>query len=637
MKKIIFILFAIFVLSINLYSLSNIEEKFINACLEGNKRFVERYIKNKEDLNVTDYQYNNTGLIYAIHNGYYDIAKILIDAGADINKQNKLGGTALSVAAFNKDKEILKLLIDNNVNLNSKLKKDGHTPLICASHEDNTDIVKILVEASADVNIKDNDNMTALNYAVYNNNYEIAEILINKGADCNIIGSISSDYINGMKFVSEFIPLIYTLREKTNISMAKLLIKGGADCNISTYIDGFEVFPLALSIMLNDAELTEIILNNIKNKEDLNKTIEYNGTEYTILDIAKEINNEKINKLLEEAGAISIEKKKSIEKEANKINVINNLPDNFNIYEMTLSNNYLSGILLNNNKDYLYLSIYFTFYDKDGNRIGDSIDNIRNFSKGEKWKFNSYLLLDSYTIQQIKTIKISINGIDIFHSVKSRIIIFMADKKITIKDFINRLNSINLNSKQTIAKTLNKIAFEAQKEARNKTKEEFTVRNNYAISSIIVKKASELNLKSVMGSTAEYQKYHEEGKSLGKNLWGQSSKINPLATLQARENSQKNVLPSQYRFNRMGHIRQIGEKVKKGAGRFFIIKPKKGRRRSPAIYERIDRNNIRAVRILKRRVKINKTPIMKDSAEKVLKSNEAFKTFSYEIKKNLKI
>ena len=414
MKKAIFILSIILISSINLYSLSNREEKFINACLEGNKRFVERYIKNKEDLNVTDYQYNNTGLIYAIHNGYYDIAKILIDAGADINKQNKLGGTALSVAAFNEDKKILKLLIDNNVNLNSKLKKDGHTPLICASHEDNTDIVKILVEAGADVNIKDNDNMTALNYAVYNDNYEIAEILVNKGADCNIIGNISSDYVNGIKFVSEFIPLIYTLREKTNISMAKLLIKGGADCNISTYIDGFEVFPLALSIMLNDAELTEIILNNIKNKEDLNKTIEYNGTEYTILDIAKEINNEKINKLLEEAGAISIEKKKSIEKEANKINVINNLPDNFNIYEMTLSNNYLSGILLNNNKDYLYLSIYFTFYDKDGNRIGDSIDNIRNFSKGEKWKFNSYLLLDGYTIQQIKTIKISINGIDNF-------------------------------------------------------------------------------------------------------------------------------------------------------------------------------------------------------------------------------
>ena len=413
MKRIIFMLFAIFVLSINLYSLSNIEEKFINACLEGNKRFVERYIKNKENLNVTDSEYN-TGLIYAIHKGYYDIVKILIDAGADINKQNKLGGTALSVAAFNEDKEILKLLIDNNINLNSKLKKDGHTPLICASHENNTDIVKILVEAGADVNIKDNDNMTALNYAVYNDNYEIAEILVNKGADCNIIGNISSDYVNGIKFVSEFIPLIYTLREKTNISMAKLLIKGGADCNISTYIDGFEVFPLALSIMLNDAELTEIILNNIKNKEDLNKTIEYNGTEYTILDIAKEINNEKINKLLEEAGAISIEKKKSIEKEANKINVINNLPDNFNIYEMTLSNNYLSGILLNNNKDYLYLSIYFTFYDKDGNRIGDSIDNIRNFSKGEKWKFNSYLLLDGYTIQQIKTIKISINGIDNF-------------------------------------------------------------------------------------------------------------------------------------------------------------------------------------------------------------------------------
>ena len=211
----------------------------------------------------------------------------------------------------------------------------------------------------------------------------------------------------------------------------------------------------------------------------------------------------------------------------------------------------------------------------------------------------------------------------------------MADKTITVKELVNKLNSLNSNSKQTMAKTLNKIAFKAQKEARNKTKEEFTVRNNYAVSSIIVKKASELNLKSIMGSTAEYQKYHEEGKSLGKNLWGQSSKINPLATLQAR-GSQKNILPSQYRFNRMGHIRQIGEKAKKGSGRFFIMKPKKGRRRSPAVYERIDRNNIRAVRILKRRVKVNKRPIMKDSAEKVLKSNEAFKTFSYEIKNHFK-
>lgn len=211
----------------------------------------------------------------------------------------------------------------------------------------------------------------------------------------------------------------------------------------------------------------------------------------------------------------------------------------------------------------------------------------------------------------------------------------MADKQITIKDFINRLNSLNSQSKQTMSKTLNKIAFEAQKEAREKTKKEFIVRNNYAISSIIVKKASETKLKSIMGSTAEYQKYHEEGKSLGKNLWGKSSKINPLATLQARGNSRTSILPSQYRFNRMGHVRKIGEKSQKSStGRFFIMKPKN---KSAAIYERIDRNNIRAVRILKGRVKIKKRPIMKDSAEKVLKSKEAFKTFSYEIKKNLKI
>ncbi|WP_028328884.1 HK97 gp10 family phage protein [Brachyspira alvinipulli] len=212
---------------------------------------------------------------------------------------------------------------------------------------------------------------------------------------------------------------------------------------------------------------------------------------------------------------------------------------------------------------------------------------------------------------------------------------------ITFKELTEKLKKLEKFADKKTAKILNQAAFNIQREAREETKKEFTIRKNYPLSVIQVKKATKKDKKSIVGSTAEYQEYHESGKPLSRNIWGQSLTINPIATLIGRENSYKKVIPNRYRFNKMGNIRQIGErikecKLKKRDKRFFMLKPKG---KEAAIYERVGtkRGDIKPIRILSRKKKVRKRPIFKKSAKKILKSNIIFKNISYEMKKTLKI
>ncbi|MDO6993328.1 HK97 gp10 family phage protein [Brachyspira innocens] len=212
---------------------------------------------------------------------------------------------------------------------------------------------------------------------------------------------------------------------------------------------------------------------------------------------------------------------------------------------------------------------------------------------------------------------------------------------ITFKELQEKLKKLEKFANKKTAKILNQAAFEVQKEARAETEKTFTLRNKYALGAIQVKKATKKDKKSIIGSTAEYQEYHEFGKPLSRNIWGQSLTINPIATLSGRKNKYTNIIPNEYRLNKMGNIRQIGEKIKEGKlkkrdKRFFILKPKG---KDPAIYERVGtkRHDIKPIRILSRKKKIRKRSIFKNSAKNVIKSNDIFKNISYEMKKTLEI
>ncbi len=88
-------------------------EMNINAAvLSGNLEVVKQHIKAHTDINEKEAMSGSTPLITAASFGKNEIAKALIDAGADLAIKNNDGATALHTATFFCRVEIVQMLID---------------------------------------------------------------------------------------------------------------------------------------------------------------------------------------------------------------------------------------------------------------------------------------------------------------------------------------------------------------------------------------------------------------------------------------------------------------------------------------------------------------------------------------------
>jgi ankyrin repeat protein len=120
------------------------------------------------------------------------IVKMLIDAGADVNKKggNNNDEIPLVYASVNSTLEVVKLLLDAGSNVNSTTGK-GNTALMLASQARNVEIMKLLIQRGANINVKNVDGMTAFITACYTfqgsdsgtRQRQAIKLLIDNGAD----------------------------------------------------------------------------------------------------------------------------------------------------------------------------------------------------------------------------------------------------------------------------------------------------------------------------------------------------------------------------------------------------------------------------------------------------------------------
>ncbi len=189
------------------------------------------------DINKMN-KYKETPLILATKKIYVEIVRMLIDAGADLDKQDSDDFTALMWAAWRKNPEyrkILRMLIDNGANLNLK-DNGGDTALIWAANAEHKEAVTMLIDAGADINIQNVNGNTALIWAVYRGNSEIAQMLINAEADINIQdadGNTALLWALIKMWNEDNHPLIQVTKSKKAEyeKIIQMLIDNGADLN----------------------------------------------------------------------------------------------------------------------------------------------------------------------------------------------------------------------------------------------------------------------------------------------------------------------------------------------------------------------------------------------------------------------
>jgi len=137
----------------------------------------------------------NDKLFEAVKNDDLDQVNELVGQGADVNAKDKFfGDTPLHKAIQLRNFEMVKLLIENGADVNAINGQDD-TPLILSVAQSDLEFVKLLLENGAKVNAHGSDGNTALHVSLFlktcsvpcaslkDIELEIIKLLVNHGAD----------------------------------------------------------------------------------------------------------------------------------------------------------------------------------------------------------------------------------------------------------------------------------------------------------------------------------------------------------------------------------------------------------------------------------------------------------------------
>ncbi|MBT5186858.1 MAG: ankyrin repeat domain-containing protein, partial [Kordiimonadaceae bacterium] len=112
-----------------------------------------------------------TALHVASYFGQADVAQLLLDNGADIDKIAMNGSdlTALQSAVASCHLKVVKVLLPFKPDLNMRM-MGGFTPLMSASALGDDEIIELLIEGGADRDLKSDDGRTAADFAKLSGN-----------------------------------------------------------------------------------------------------------------------------------------------------------------------------------------------------------------------------------------------------------------------------------------------------------------------------------------------------------------------------------------------------------------------------------------------------------------------------------
>lgn len=221
-------------------------EAFMDAILKGDHDRVVRLI-DRVDVNRS-LRYGSLPLTYAADFGHYDIAKLLLDKGADPNGREYRQRTALHNACLQGHMDIIRLLIEHGAEVNSR--NDMNFPplesAICNSHYQ---VIKLLLEQGAEVNFKGgNTGTTTMHEAVFMGHPGIVKLLIEHGVDVN-----TRDNKGETPLMTAIDQHQFSCPGANRLNTARLLLSHGADVN-AVDKKGRSALTIACTYGFEDAE-----------------------------------------------------------------------------------------------------------------------------------------------------------------------------------------------------------------------------------------------------------------------------------------------------------------------------------------------------------------------------------------------
>jgi hypothetical protein len=148
--------------------------------LLGHENILELTLRGREYVDIDEPDEDGrTGLIWASGCGHETVAKMLIEAGADVNAQGEYYGNALQAASEGGHEKVVRMLIEVGADVNAQGEYYGNA-LQAASARGLEKVMQILMEAGADVNAQGGRYGNALHAASYSGHEKVVQILHKK-------------------------------------------------------------------------------------------------------------------------------------------------------------------------------------------------------------------------------------------------------------------------------------------------------------------------------------------------------------------------------------------------------------------------------------------------------------------------
>lgn len=122
-----------------------------------------------------------SGLMIGAWEGKIDLMRLFISRGADINKLNTNGESAIALAAWKGNLEAVKWLLERGARINAP--KRQWSALHYAVFAGHAEVADYLIEQGADIDAQSTNGSSVLMMAVYEGHQQLARKLIEKGAD----------------------------------------------------------------------------------------------------------------------------------------------------------------------------------------------------------------------------------------------------------------------------------------------------------------------------------------------------------------------------------------------------------------------------------------------------------------------
>ena len=189
--------------------------------------------------------------------------ELLLDRGANIERTNTVGSTALMIAVQLGHIGAVKLLLRRGANVNHVKKKDVSTPLVMATSFGHPTIAKILIDAGANLDHAEEDGWTPLFISVTRGYARCAQLLIDAGASIDKASTDTHRHGGG------FSPLAACCMQG-NVSMVELLLQNGANGNHET-MQGCT--PTSIAIWGQASDFMNISMSTFKQNPHINPKV----------------------------------------------------------------------------------------------------------------------------------------------------------------------------------------------------------------------------------------------------------------------------------------------------------------------------------------------------------------------------